>query len=115
MATLDRTAILTADDLAQEIVDVPEWGGSVCVREMTGTELGQWQKIAEDPERDDVDAVIALAIYTLCHDETGERLFDNNDFEKLKQKSIQVILRIQNVALRVNKLTSDEMDELKGN
>jgi len=113
MATLSKAEILKSV-LYSEPMDVPEWGGTVFVSEMTGTELGQWQKIARDPEREDIDSVIALAIFTIS-DEDGNRLFDMNNMEDLKRKGIQVFLRLQNVALRINKLTDSDMDELKGN
>ena len=35
---LDRNAILGADDLGREVVDVPEWAGSVQVRGLTAAE-----------------------------------------------------------------------------
>jgi hypothetical protein len=111
---LSAIDILSVDDLAREEMDVPEWGGKICVREMTGTELAEWQRIAQDPEREDVDAVVALAMFTVC-DSEGNRLFDMNTFDALKQKSIQVILQIQEVALRVNRLTEQDQAELKGN
>ena len=38
MNILSKEAILAADDLPREIVSVPEWGGQVCVRTMTGTD-----------------------------------------------------------------------------
>ena len=39
MALLSKEQILKSDDLKSEIVAVPEWGGDVKVRVMTGTEL----------------------------------------------------------------------------
>lgn len=38
MTVLTREAILSADDLPAETVDVPEWGGKVRIRTMTGSE-----------------------------------------------------------------------------
>ena len=36
MTLLSKTAILCANDLKTEDVDVPEWGGAVRVRSFTG-------------------------------------------------------------------------------
>ena len=38
MAYLDKAAILTADDLGRREVAVPEWGGTVLIRGLTGAE-----------------------------------------------------------------------------
>ena len=38
MNILSKEAILAADDLPREKVNVPEWGGEVLVRTMSGTD-----------------------------------------------------------------------------
>ena len=38
MTLLSKTAILTANDLQTEDIEVPEWGGAVRVRNFTGRE-----------------------------------------------------------------------------
>ena len=40
---LTRDKILSADDIRSERVKVPEWGGEVIVREMTGAERDEWE------------------------------------------------------------------------
>ena len=44
---LTRDEILESEDLATETVSVPEWGGSVIVRALTGTERDAYE--AEGP------------------------------------------------------------------
>ena len=43
MKALTRDEILGADDLKTESVKVPEWGGTVLVRELTGAERDEWE------------------------------------------------------------------------
>ena len=43
MALLSRDDILNADDLTIETVAVPEWGGEVNVKTLTGAEKDKWQ------------------------------------------------------------------------
>jgi len=38
MSLLSKTAILAANDLKSEDIEVPEWGGAVRVRSFTGRE-----------------------------------------------------------------------------
>ena len=40
---LNREAILAAEDLPRELVEVPEWGGAVYVRALTGAERDQFE------------------------------------------------------------------------
>ena len=44
MKLLSRDEILAASDLTKELVEVPEWGGSVYVRAMTGTERDSYEE-----------------------------------------------------------------------
>jgi len=46
--TLNKEQILRADDLKTEEVDVPEWGGSVRVRVLTGTERDAFESSIYD-------------------------------------------------------------------
>jgi hypothetical protein len=43
MTLLSKSAILCANDLQTEDVDVPEWGGAVRVRSFTGRELDAFE------------------------------------------------------------------------
>ena len=110
---LSRDQILASDDLPKELVPVPEWGGSVYVRTMTGT------------ERDGVEAAsigndwrrgfrARLAVATVC-DEQGNALFTAADIEALGRKSSAALDRIFEVACRLNKLGAADVNELEKN
>ena len=43
MTILTRDQILQANDLVTETVEVPEWGGSVFVKSLTGVERDQFE------------------------------------------------------------------------
>jgi hypothetical protein len=43
MALLSRDDILNADDLTIETIAVPEWGGEVNVKTLTGAEKDKWE------------------------------------------------------------------------
>jgi hypothetical protein len=45
---IDRDMILNAQDIATEDVDVPEWGGRVCVKGMSGTERDAFEQSIVD-------------------------------------------------------------------
>ena len=42
-ALLTKEQMLAADDIKSERVEVPEWGGDVMVRGLTGTQRDAWE------------------------------------------------------------------------
>lgn len=123
---LTRDEVLKAEDLVRETVAVPEWGGDVVVRTLTGAErdahdLLGFQAIeaakerGEDPRYVTSKNVMArLLAFALC-DETGARLFTVADLEALGAKNGAVIDRLYKVADRLNAVTARAVDALAGN
>ena len=116
---LTREDILGADDLRREPVPVPEWGGTVYVRTMTGRERDARETMAfisEDGKvRANEDNVRArLVALTVC-DDTGELLFGLDDIEEIGKKSAPVLDRLYSAASRVNAVSVADIEELAGN
>ena len=106
MTTLNRDAILAADDYFREYVDMPEWGGGVYVRALSAAAgLG----MANRPEADEMDQATAnigwLLVKTVV-DENGQPIFTNDDIPALMGKSKAAIDRLMTVAMRVNGMGS---------
>ena len=84
---LSREQILTASPaLRVERVQVPEWGGEVCVREMTAGERDRWDAWQIDhtgPDRFN-DLRARLLVTVLC-DDAGARLFSDADIEHVSR------------------------------
>jgi hypothetical protein len=122
MNLLSKEAILAADDLPREIVSVPEWGGQVYVRTMTGTdrdafeaslinrESGESGQSSKDQRMHNVRA--RLVSLTLCS-ELGERLFQDGDIDALGRKSARALDRVFAVAQRLNGIGTDEAQAAK--
>jgi len=107
---LNREAILAADDLRRETVEVPEWGGSVCVRVLTATEKVAFAEQLGGDKPDTQNFLAHLAALSLC-DDAGGRLFDcNGDVEILGAKSAAALERVCEVAQRLNGLTADAVE-----
>lgn len=107
---LTRDQILSAPDAAasMESVDVPEWGGTVCVRVMTGTERGRFEEANRLARRETIRARLAAA--TLC-DEEGQLLFTDDDLHALGQRSSVALDRVFNAALRLNAIGPGAVEE----
>lgn len=107
---LGRDAILKSDDLPREEVPVPEWGGTVFVRAMTGIERERFES-APDKSPNMVRAL--LAVMTVC-DEQGNPVFGNADIPALGAKSAAALIRVAQVAMRLSKARAADLEELEG-
>ena len=122
MTTLTRDAILGADDLETEEVEVPEWDGTVWVRTLTGKERDRFEadciaKRNGQLESADVnlDNVRARLVVLACVDSKGESLFTPEDVDALGRKSGAALNRVFVVAQRMAGLLQKDIEELAKN
>jgi hypothetical protein len=113
---LTRDNILDADDLPLEEVEVPEWGGSVYVRSMNGFERQEFDtwlmETQDDPNRTNMRGVVVCSCTT---DADGVRLFTAEDAEALGKKSAEALNRVFDVAMRLNALSADAVEDIAEN
>lgn len=123
MGLLNRDSILASDDLPRELVAVPEWGGDVYVRTLTGTERDAFEAASlrvtgtgkkRKTEANTVNFRSRLAVL-VCSDEQGQRIFKDEDAGVLGRKSAAALDRIADVALRLNHMTEDAVEDAEGN
>lgn len=116
---LNRDDILGADDLARELVAVPEWGGEVNVRCLTGAERDRFEAEMLADEEDDqrkrfFNLRARLVVLAVC-DEHNLPLFMLNDVEALGRKSAKVLDRLFSVAQRLSGMTREDVEALTKN
>lgn len=109
MAMLSKGAILAADDIRIKTVDVPEWGGTVGIRVISGTDRDKFEQSYSD--KDMGNFRIRFLAASLC-DEHGGRLFTDEDVEELGRKSSLVINRLFAVAFAHSAFSGEAVDEL---
>lgn len=116
---LTRDQILGTQDLGFEDVDVPEWGGTVRVKMLTGTERDAFEQelVIRQGKKTQVNLTnIRARLVALCvADENGQRLFSQADVTELGKKSSLALNRVFAVAQRLNGLTEEDIEELAGN
>ena len=112
---LTRDQILGAGDLAVESIDVPEWGGSVCIRVLTGAERDRFEQEIQSAKGKPIDNVRARLVALCVCDDQGLRLFTSADIAALGEKSATALDRIFTRSLSVNKLNSDDVETAKKN
>lgn len=98
---LTREQILGADDLKSEVVDVPEWGGSVRVSMMSGVARDAFQTSIQDSDKSISYFQNSLIVATVVGDD-GAPLFAMSDLTALRAKSAAAVTRVANVAERLN-------------
>jgi hypothetical protein len=116
VALLGKESILAVQDVASEIVEVPEWGGSVRVRGLTGAERDAFegeviQRNGRDVTTNTRNMRARLVVMSVI-DEEGKRLFGFPDIEALGAKSARALDRIFGVAMRLSGLRDEDVEEL---
>lgn len=114
---LTREEILGADDRRHEDVEVPEWGGTVRVRALSGTERDAYEagivQISGDGRRKFTLANARARLVSLSIvDENGARLFSEGDIEELGEKSATALERVFDAARRLSGLSEEEVEGL---
>lgn len=116
---LNRETILQAEDLQKQYLEIPEWGGGVYVRGMTGKERDQWEaSIVKQRGRDtqlNMKNARAKLVVLCTVDEHGNRLFSDTDVELLGNKNAKAIDRIFTLAQELSGIGKDDMEELTKN
>ena len=116
MALLNRNQILEVKDIKTEIVEVPEWGGSVLVKLLTGTERDQFEaSVIDDKGKFKKDNVRAKLVLKCAVDEEGKPLFQAADLEAIGAKSAAALDRIFSVAQKLNRMGAQDLEELAKN
>ena len=116
---LNKDAILKAADSKIEKLDVPEWGGHVFIRTMTGTERDDFEAETYITKGKNVEFNrrnfrARLLVRALC-DESGTPMFTSKDIDALGKKSAKALDRCFGAAQKLNGLSADDVEELTKN
>lgn len=114
---LKKDQILAADDLPFRDIDVPEWGGSVRVRTMTGRERDAWESLIYVTTGKDVqfkkDDFRAKLLAKTIVDENGSLLFTEAEIAALSGKSSKVISRLFDAAQDLNGISKEVQENIE--
>lgn len=118
---LSAEQILGADDLSYEDVSVPEWGGTVRVRELPGTERDKFEsqfvgKDGASIRAEGLEGFRSRLAAAAIVDKDGKVLFRSAaETKRLGEKSAAALTRVCDVAVRLSKLSDEDVKELTGN
>uniref|UniRef100_A0A6M3IYH5 Putative tail assembly chaperone n=1 Tax=viral metagenome TaxID=1070528 RepID=A0A6M3IYH5_9ZZZZ len=116
---LTRDQILNIDDTKKELVPVPEWGGDVWVRNMSGKERDSFEEetfLAKGPDNKQNWTNMRARLCVRCIvDEAGNRLFEDKDVDYLGAKNACALDRIFAVAQRLSGIGKKDLEDLTKN
>lgn len=120
---ITKSEFLTADQiLATEprifkVVDVPEWGGKVRVRSLTGKERDEFEAGLSETRgsktKSNFKNFRAKMVAICAVDAEGELLFPHRyQVDKLGEKSVAALQRVFNVCQALNGMSDEDVDSL---
>jgi hypothetical protein len=116
MSLLTRDDILKAEDLATEDVAVPEWGGTVRLRTLTGAERDKFEASTVQMKGNKATQNMAnfrARLVSLCIiDEDGNRQFGQADVAALGAKSAAALQRLFNKCSEMNGMSEKDVEDL---
>ena len=109
-------AILSRDDATYSEVDVPEWGGSIRIKSLSGAERTQILK-AMNRNKETVDGVFEKLIVLGAVDENGKKLFtdDAATLAILQSKDAGVTRRIGEAVLKLSGIAAGSAESAEKN
>lgn len=117
-----KDKILAADDIPHEDVEVPEWGVTVRIKGLSGTDRDAYEAkaIALKNQGQDVELRLAdfrakMLIKCLCDPDTGDRLFGDKEASQLGRKHGAVLDRLHDIAMRLSGMGRHAKEAAKGN
>lgn len=103
-----KQQIFEADDIDAELVEVPEWGVVLELRTPSGAERAQLMKRFSRTDADGTKVEIdwegmypSLIIMTAYDPDTGERVFEWGDLDRLNTKSGALLERVAKVSMKL--------------
>jgi hypothetical protein len=116
---LTRDKILQAEDMKPLRVSVPEWGGTLWIRTLSGKERLSYEE-AVDKIKDAGDGMHSTRLMThyltwVLVDKEGKRLFSDKDIDLLADKKASVLLRLYNKASVHNGTSLQDAEDLEKN
>ena len=122
---LTRDAILALDDVQIEELHVPQWGGTVRVRGMSGTQRDAFEKAISREKRSGSskrsgkttteiirEQLRARLVAWCVVDDSGQRVFTDDDLPGLNAKSGAALEPIVDAAMRLSGMGDDDVDDL---
>ncbi len=116
MKELTAQEILTTEDIVEELVEVPEWKGTVRVRGLTGRERDAYEASLLDQRGRSTKANLQNArsklVVLSVRNADGSRMFTEAQIPELSAKSASALNRVWKKALELAGMGDEDVEEL---
>ena len=113
---LNREAFLSekARQIKREPLELPELGGTVWIKGMSGEERDEFEKSCRDPKGRLRRNIRARLVVLTAVAEDGSRLFRDDDIPMVGKLRVDIIQKMFNKAQELSGLSDADVDELGG-
>ena len=119
MALLNFEQIIAADDIKTVDVEVPEWGGSIRLRSLTGKERDQFEADSVELDKKTGQPIplppknFRAKLIALCAiKEDGTKLFTSKmSVEALGNKASSVLTKLAHECQKLNGMAEEDVEE----
>ena len=116
MKELSAAEILGSEDIVEELIEVPEWQGTVRVRGLTGRERDAYEaSLIEQRGRSTrnnwTNARSKLVVLSVRNAD-GSRMFTESQIAELSAKSASALNRVWLKALELSGMGNEDVEEL---
>jgi len=116
MKELTASEILGMEDITEELVDVPEWKGTVRVRGLTGRERDAYEaSLLEQRGRNtraNLQNARAKLVMLSVRNVDGSRMFNEAQIGELSAKSAAALNRVWKKAMELSGMNESDVEEL---
>lgn len=116
MAMLSREQILEAKDLTYRELSVPEWGGDVRIKMLTGAERDEFEsstvEMKGNKPTQNLKNLRARLVLLCLVDSDGAPMLSRSDVGRLGQKSAAALERVFQACMDHNGMSDKDIEEL---
>lgn len=112
---LTKDQILAANDRRTIEVEVPEWGGSVQLAVMTGTERESYERMWTNTDEKLMPGYKLKMLRRCIVDANGDPSFSDADLDALGKKNAMVLDRLFTECMKLNGFQKDSVEEAAKN
>lgn len=103
-------AAIRAAKLKVERVEVPDWGGAVNLRQLSGTEREEWEERSFAAKKSGEKFARASLVALCMRDDAGSRIVGDDDIPALSEAAGDVLDALFERCLKLNRLGKDEFE-----
>ena len=119
MASLTREQIkeaaLKAEVSSMKEIDVPRWGGSIFLKVMSVGERDRYENEWQHSNNRGMDDFSTKFLMSCVAERDGKLMFKQEDIQWLRKEPADLMRMLWNEAMALNKLTSEDVEELAKN